>query len=335
MRSLNVIGWINGAAVCLALLLAMVAAALPSPAARAARRADWSMIAKSEPIDLGDGRQGLRDASGAVVELRRFQRIASGSLVTDGILAALCEPDRLVAFSSHAHDADSPYSYRYAGKPALPFDLSVEKLLNLKLDLFVFNGVSQAAKLEQLRRSGITVFDLGEMRGLSTLLPNIRTIGALIGEPERAARFAESFERRMSSVGAHVPTQGRKRAMYVGLHGDKLFGSGRGTSYHDVLTHAGLINAAAEHFDGWPRYTPEHMLMIDPDIVVTQSGMAHQLCDMYGLEKLKACNDQGMVVELPAAMLVDPGLAMLDATEALHRAVFGTPGADQAQGHAP
>lgn len=324
MRSLKLIGWINGAAVCLALALAMLAAALPSPTAKAARRADWSMIAKTDRIGLGGGRFGLRDASGAVVELKRFQRIASGSLVTDGILAALCEPDRVVAYSSHSHDADSPFSFRYAGKPSLPFDLSVEKLLSLKLDLFVFNGVSQAAKLEQLRRSGITVFDLGEMRGLSTLLPNIRSIGALIGEPERAARFAESFERRMRSVGADVPTQGRKRAMYVGLHGDKLFGSGRGTSYDDVLTHAGLINAAAERFDGWPRYTPEHMLMLDPDIVVTQSGMAHQLCDMYGLEKLKACSEQGLVVELPAALLVDPGVAMLDATEAVHRAVFGT-----------
>lgn len=323
MRSLSVTGWINAAAVLCALLLAMLAAALPSTSVRAARRADWSMIAKSERVDLGNGRFGLRDASGALVELRDFRRIASGSLVTDGIVAALCEPDRVVAYSSHAHDPDSPFSFRYAGKPALPFDLSVEKLMSLKLDLFVFNGVSQAAKLEQLRRSGITVFDLGEMRGLSTLLPNIRSVGELIGHPERAARFADNFERRMKSVGAHVPMQGRKRAMYVGLHGDKLFGSGRGTSYDDVLTHAGLINAAAEHYDGWPRYTPEQMLLIDPDVIVTQTGMAHQLCDMYGLERLKACASSGLVVELPAGLLVDPGLAMLDATEALHRAVFG------------
>ena len=38
---------------------------------------------------------------------------------------------------------------------------------------------------------------LGEMRGLATLLPNIRSIGELLGVPERAARLADTFERRM------------------------------------------------------------------------------------------------------------------------------------------
>lgn len=328
MRSRRSTDWVNACAALSALLLAMLAATLPSGSVRAARRADWAMIAKTErvPLPASDGvhRFGLLDASGALVELRDFRRVASGSLVTDGILSALAEPDRVIAYSSHAHDPESPFRFRYAGKPALPFDLSVEKLLGLRLDLFVFNGVSQAAKLDQLRRSGITVFDLGEMRGLSTLLPNIRSVGELLGVPERAERFAVSFERRMRSVGAHVPQDKRKRAMYVGLHGDKLFGSGRGTSYDDVLTHAGLINAAAEHFEGWPRYTSEQMLTIDPDVIVTQTGMASQLCDTFGLERLKACAPEGQVVELPAALLVDPGIAMLEATEALHAAVFGT-----------
>lgn len=331
MRSRRSIDWLNATAALLALLLAMLAATLPSGAARASRRSEWSVIAKTQRVALDGGgggkgdapRYGLRDASGAMVVLRDFRRIASGSLVTDGILSALSEPDRVVAYSSHAHDPESPFRFRYAGKPALPFDLNVEKLLGLKLDLFVFNGVSQAAKLEQLRRSGITVFDLGEMRGLSTLLPNIRSIGELLGVPERAERFARTFERRMRSVGKDVPVERRRRAIYVGLHGDKLFGSGRGTSYDDVLTHAGLINAAAEHFDGWPRYTSEQMLMIDPEVIVTQTGMAAQLCDTFGLEKLKACGSDGQVVELPAALLVDPGVTMLEATEALHAALFG------------
>jgi iron complex transport system substrate-binding protein len=258
-----------------------------------------------------------------VVPLKRFTRIASGSLVADAILATICEPDRVVAYSSLSHDPSSPFSYRYTGKAALPVDLSVEKLLALRLDLFVFNGVSQEAKLEQLRRAGITVFDLGEMRGLSTVLPNIRSLGELIGEPERAERYATSFERRMQAIAAHIPIDQRPDAMYVGLHGDKLFGGGRGTSYDDVLTYAGLNNAAARRFEGWPRFTPEQMLLIDPEVIVTQTGMARQLCNTYGLQQLQACGEGGRVVELPSAMLVDPGIVMLDATEALHHAVFG------------
>jgi len=333
MRAIKLISLANGLAVVVALALAMAAAVVPDGAAISGERATWTLSANTERVALGGGRFGLRDAGGAVVALRDFRRIGSGSLVTDGILAALCEPDRIVAYSSNARDATSPLSFRFAGKPTLPFDLAVETLMTHKLDLFVFNGVAQAAKMEQLRRSGITVFDLGEMRGLSTLLPNIRSVGELLGVAQRAEQFALAFERRIRSVGSHVPLGQRRRAIYVGLHGDKLFGGGRDTSYDDVLRHAGLINAAAAQYQGWPRYTSEQVLALDPDVIVTQRGMARQLCGTYGLGGLKACGRDGLTVELPAALLVDPGVAMLEATEAVHNAVFG--GASAHRGAAP
>jgi iron complex transport system substrate-binding protein len=322
MHRLSRMDVLNAAAVLVALALAVTAATAPTPARSAQRRDGWTLIAKSRTEPLGNGRFGLRDATGTLVELRDFRRIGAGSLVADGLLEALCEPERVIAYSSHAPD-DSPLAFRFAGKPAMPFDLNIEKVLQHKLDLFVFNGVSQRGKIDQLREAGITVFDLGEMRGLGTLLENARSLGELLGAPERAERFAQSFERRMRSVGAHVPEEKRRRGIYLGLHGDRTFGGGKLTSYDDVLTSAGLINAAAEAYEGWPRYTPEQVIALDPEVVVTQSGMESHLCNVFGLGRIAACGPGGLVVGLPAPLLVNPGVAMLETTEALHRAVYG------------
>lgn len=322
MPTLKRLDALNAAAALVALGLAVAVAARPAVAPVRRDEEAATFTARVRPEPLGGGRVGLRDATGALVELKRFERIASGSLVADGLLDALCERDRIAAFSAHAHDA-APYRYRFVDKPILPLDLDVEKLLSHKLDLFVFNGVSQLEKIEQLRRAGVTVFDLGEMRGLQTLEDHARAIGVLIGAPERGAEFAETFDRRMRAVAGGLPSERRRGAIYIGLHGDQLFGGGRGTSYDDVLRFAGLRNVAAERYEGWPRFTPEQVIALDPEVVVTQSGMREHLCEVFGLARISACQPQGRVVELPAALLVNPGVVMLEATERLRHAVYG------------
>src|SRR5262245_51303162 len=41
----------------------------------------------------------VRDATGFALRPANFRRVASGSIVVDRLLLALCEPDRVVAFS--------------------------------------------------------------------------------------------------------------------------------------------------------------------------------------------------------------------------------------------
>jgi iron complex transport system substrate-binding protein len=113
--------------------------------------------------------------------------------------------------------------------------------------------------------------------------------------------------------------------MYLGTHGGQLFGGTRGTSYHDVLVHGGLVDAAAERYEGWPALTSEQVLELDPELLVTAEGKADELCHIPGLERLRPCRGEGRIVEVPAAVLIDPGTPMLEAAEAVRRAVHGPP----------
>lgn len=269
---------------------------------------------------LPDGGVGLRDASGVLVPLRAFRRIVSTSLVADRLLVEMAELDRVVAFSTSA--ARMPWAFRCQGKAAVDGFGPVEAIVALKPDLVLVNSYSTAARDAKLRASRVAVFDLGEVRGLATLLPAARMLGALLGDEDRGARLARSVAARLARVAAPLGDRPRRRALYLAIIGDRLFGGTVGTSYHDVLHAAGLADAAAERFRQWPQYSVEQVLALAPEVIVTKQGMAAALCRHPGLEALAACQGAGTIIEVPAPLLDEAGPAMLDAAELVFDAAY-------------
>ena len=90
----------------------------------------------------------------------------------------------------------------------------------------------------------------------------------------------------------------------------------------DLLSYAGLEDLAAREFEGWPSYDPEQLLGIDPELVVSQTGARAALCQRGELGRLRACGEQGRVIELDAQLLNDAGFGMLEASELIHRAAY-------------
>ena len=205
-----------------------------------------------KPETLPDGSKVLRDANGVAIPLKRYERIASQTLIADRVLSDLCEPTRVVAFTSHGAK-ESFIAHRLAGKAQLPSRAPVEKILELKPDLLIVNNLVDPGYVGYLREHGIRVFDLGHMRGLDTLLPNIRAIGYLIGAPERAEHYARHLQQRLDRVAAPRAGKPKPSAMYISIYGDRMYGGAGRTSYREILVHAGLRDVAAESgLEGWP-----------------------------------------------------------------------------------
>jgi iron complex transport system substrate-binding protein len=274
-------------------------------------------------VDMGGGKQGLVDSGGYAVPLRSYQHIASGTTLADDLLLALAEPERIAALTRFGRE-HKPDPHRYGQRPSFGGPTDLESLKRQGVDLLILNHLGAPAEIARTREMGIEVFNLGEMRGLVTLLPNIAAVATLLGHPARGERLAEKLVRRMRAVAADIPVQRRKRAVYVSAYGGQLFGGGRRTSYHDVLTSAGLVDAAADKFNDFPHYDPEHLLLMDPDIVVTTPASMALVCRLSGLGNLRACADGGRgVVGLDDALLGDPGLGMLEAAEELRYRAYG------------
>lgn len=319
------IAWLNVVALVLALGAATGAAL--RPAGRVQPRAvnpGESLPPLDQPLPLADGGRALSDATGALIPLGPYRRVASGSLLADPLVLALCAPAEVVSFSARAPDARD--AYRYAGKPSVDAH-RVEALLGVHPDLVLVNSLGDHAFVQRLRDAGMRVFDLGPMRGVQTFLSNVLAVGWLVGREPAARELAEQFRMRLTAIARHVPAAARRGALYLGIHGNQLFGGARGTSYHDVLFYAGLDDLAARELEGWPSYDPEQLLAFDPELIVMQTGMRSALCQRSELSGLRACGAHGRVIELDSQLLNDAGFGMLEASEQVHRAAYPEPNA--------
>ncbi|HEX2677405.1 MAG TPA: ABC transporter substrate-binding protein [Polyangiales bacterium] len=290
-----------------------------------------SAAAASEAHDF------LDDATGARVRLRHFSRIASNSILADRLLLELAEPERIVGLSHHGME-ESPVRFQYGARASIDPNGDLEALIALKPDLLLVNNFADRKRIERLRDAGVVVFELGEMRGLDSLLVQMQKVAVLLGAPERGRELAHDFVASMRGVAADIPAAQRKRGLYVGVHGTQMYGGAPGTSYHDVLVHAGLTDCAAGRYKDWPAYTSEDLLALDPDVIVTGEGQREVLCQHASLSMLRACGGgagaaarTAQVVEIDPRKLVDPGLTMLDVTVLVREAVYGPLGEPPAE----
>lgn len=322
MSSRRTTNLLNAACAVLALLASTATSLLGEAPAADPRRTPRAVEAGDaiEPTRLPDGSSALRDATGAWLPLVPRHRIASGSLLADPLLLALVAPDSIVAFSGRAPQARD--AWRYAGKASLDPTRRVEQLLELRPDLVLVNSLGEHTWIDQLRRSGINVFDLGPMWGVETFTRNVLSVGWLVGRPEAARALAAQFRSRLAAIARHVPEAARRSALYLGVHGNQLYGGTRGSSYHDVLGYAGLNDVAANAYEGWPTYDPETLLGFDPELIVTGTGMRAPLCQRAELGRLRACGPHGDVIEIAPDVLQDAGFGMLEAAELVHEAAY-------------
>lgn len=265
---------------------------------------------------LPDGRPAVRDAHGIAVPVGDWRRIAALDLVADDLVASLVEPARIAAASAWTQ---GPEAWRLAGLPRVPGLDDLEGLIRLRPDLVLLSTYGgEDGKLQRLRDAGIQVFDLGQAGGIAALTANIRRVAAVTGNAPRGERLARQIERRMASASRLPAGAVRRRALVLTPVVDQVYGGTVGSSFHDLLTAAGLVDVAAGRFAApWPRIGAEDALALDPELIVTRAGAAAELRRVPGFDRLRALQRPGGVIELPVELFDSPGVSLPDAAEAL------------------
>jgi iron complex transport system substrate-binding protein len=267
------------------------------------------------------GIASVTDATGTKVAVREYVRIVSTSTIADEVLIEIIDPARLLAVSGHTLRTHE--SQQYTDKIGVERARDIETIIELRPDIVFINNFVDRRHVERLKDAGLNVFDLGAMRGLQTLPDNIRQVATVVGAPERGNRLAERLLTELGAVSADIPETQRRRGLYVGIHGDRLYGGTKGTSFHDVLVAGGVVDVAAEAgFSGWPAFTNEQLLNLNPPWVITNPDTEEALCRHPGLQSLQACK-RGQVRSVEPDLLTNPGLGMVGAARAVRAAIYG------------
>lgn len=257
----------------------------------------------------------LIDPRGREVMTGAYQRIVSLNTVADHLLLNLVEPERLVAFTGYTQESHEE-AWRFGKKTVLSKSEYVEQILSLRPDLVVTSQFADEAFMERIREQGVPVFDLGDMRGVSSTLEDIEVLGLLLHVPQRAKALRNSYERELAALLASQPDESRPQGLYLSVLGDSFFGGTKGTSYADLLTYGGVEDLAAQYgYKDWPRYNPEQLLAMNPKLILTQIGMSKAICEHSALSQLDACGSEGHIMELHGRYHADPGLGIVEASQ--------------------
>ncbi|UMA65737.1 ABC transporter substrate-binding protein [Roseivivax marinus] len=190
------------------------------------------------------------------------QRVVSLNVCTDQ-LAWLLAPDALVAVSTLAHDpATSAYAAEMADVPVTPG--AAEAVVLRKPDLVLAGTYTTRATVTMLERLGYRVETFAPVNSLDEAVANMRRMGEVLGQEERAARMIDAFESRRARL-----TRDAESGPRTLLYHAQGRSSGAGSMADDLLRAAGMRNVATEL--GLPpggRLPLEAAVLADPDLIV-------------------------------------------------------------------
>lgn len=276
-------------------------------------------------VELNEqGERCVRDGGGVLVPIKVYGRIISLSISADAWLLAILGPERILAYCSYSKG--KPYAAQLQGKLHFGDGKDVEGLLSAHGDLIIMPSAGgDYSVVNRLREAGLTVFNIGDMSGLDSFNHYARQIAYLCSAAVAGDALLANFNKKMTALAHDVKPADRKKALYVSVYEDQCYGGTAGTSYHDVLVAAGLDDVTDDvpwtWSSAWPQFSIEQLIQLNPELIVTQPGMAAQIKSIVGLGELAAVQ-ANQVYEIDATLINDPGLLMYEAASMLHQAVY-------------
>jgi len=152
-------------------------------------------------------------------------------------------------------------------------NVSLERVAALEPDLVIATGHEQQRILAQLERLRVpaVAFLAGDVAGVKR---NIRAVGVLMGEEEKAAELVRTFDAKIFAITSaveKVPAAERPR-VYLEISPEPLMTVAEGSFVHDAIILAGGINVGAGLPRPYSRIDSEAVIARDPEVIVICHG---------------------------------------------------------------
>lgn len=258
--------------------------------------------------------------------MRQFpaQRIVCLTEETVETLYLLGEQDRIVGVSGYA--VRPPEVRKEKPRISSFTSADVGKILALEPDLVLAFSDIQGPIIPDLARAGLSVH-LFNQRDLAGIFAMIRTLGALIGENEKADALARKLERRIADIAADAKARSDRPRVYFEEWNDPMIsGIGWVSELIDIAGGTDIFADLSTKAEAKDRIvTSEAVIERAPDIVLASWCGKKVKLDSFkareGWSVIPAIrNDR--IVEIKSPLILQPGPAALtDGLDAIRAAL--------------
>jgi iron complex transport system substrate-binding protein len=256
---------------------------------------------------------------------RKPERIVSLTPSNDEILCALVDEKRITGLSKFSQDAARSYVAEAAHRINVFVDRNAEQIVSLRPDLVLAARYTKVDLKSLLAETRTPLLVTTDFRNFADVEANLRLIGQAVGEEGRAELVIGEMRRKLAEARSRLrPGSVGLRMLYLASGN---FSAGAGTSIHEILTTAGLKNAAAEAgVKGHVKLAPEQIAEINPAVILIASGYERDRDFRQALENdvqlsaVRAIKEK-RIVEVQARGVLTVSHHVADAVESLIEAV--------------
>jgi len=148
--------------------------------------------------------------------------------------------------------------------------LDVEKIVKLQPQLcLAAKDGNPKASVEQLETLGIPVY-VFDPKTLEDVVDTVARLGEIFGTEAQADGLVASYRQRLNRVERQVERAENRPRVFFQIDAQPIFSAGVDTFLHQLLVRAGAVNLAADR-SGYPRYSWEELLLLEPEVVILAS----------------------------------------------------------------
>jgi iron complex transport system substrate-binding protein len=148
--------------------------------------------------------------------------------------------------------------------------LDIEKIVSLEpqLCLAIRDG-NPKATVEKLESLGIPVY-VFDPQSLEEIVDVVTRLGEVYGTADYASNLAELYQQRLKRVASKVAGVQQRPKVFFQIDAQPIISAGSETFLDELLARAGAVNLAADR-SGYPRYSWEELLLLNPEVVLLAS----------------------------------------------------------------
>ncbi|MCZ0754552.1 ABC transporter substrate-binding protein [Anoxybacillus sp. J5B_2022] len=208
-------------------------------------------------------------------------------------------------------------------------EFNVEKIISLKPDLVLAHASSAHNSkdgLKQLKDAGITVLVVNDAKSFDDVYHSIELIGKATGTTEKANEIVDHMKTKLEEIKEKAKNVKQPVKVWVEVSpAPEIYTAGKGTFIDDMLQAIQAKNVAGDQ-EGWPMFTEEKAVALNPDVIITTYGYyvkdaVNQVLARPAWKDVPAIKNK-RVYDVNSDLVSRPGPRLVEGVEELAKVIY-------------